>query len=269
MLISVKTYPTLSTKYNELVCTAGFLEDGSWIRIYPLPFRNLENEQQYKKWQWIELDLEKNLSDKRPESHKVKNLESLQIIKEVSTEQNWYERKQIVDRSIIYNNLSALINKAKKQNELSLATFKPTKIIDFVIEKVDKEWNTEKLALLKAKSKQLSLFQTEAEIKKEFKLVRKLPYKFSYKFLDINGKESTLMIEDWEIGALYWNCLKNTKNEKEAVIQVKEKYFYKITKECDVLLFLGTTLQFHDRAPNPFIIVGVFYPKIESNKSLF
>jgi hypothetical protein len=39
VLISVKTYPTLSTKYNELVCTAGFLEDGSWVRIYPLSLR--------------------------------------------------------------------------------------------------------------------------------------------------------------------------------------------------------------------------------------
>jgi hypothetical protein len=29
VLISVKTYPTLSTKYIELVCTAGFLENGN------------------------------------------------------------------------------------------------------------------------------------------------------------------------------------------------------------------------------------------------
>ncbi len=42
VLIAVKTYPTLSTKYDELVCTAGFLEDGSWVRVYPIPFRKLE-----------------------------------------------------------------------------------------------------------------------------------------------------------------------------------------------------------------------------------
>jgi len=29
--ITVKTYPTLSEKYDELVCTAGISEDGSWI----------------------------------------------------------------------------------------------------------------------------------------------------------------------------------------------------------------------------------------------
>jgi hypothetical protein len=31
VLITVKTYPTISGKYDELVCTAGFLEDGSSI----------------------------------------------------------------------------------------------------------------------------------------------------------------------------------------------------------------------------------------------
>ena len=33
ILISVTTYPLPSRSYDELVCTAGFLEDGTWIRI--------------------------------------------------------------------------------------------------------------------------------------------------------------------------------------------------------------------------------------------
>ena len=41
VLVTVKTYPCLSQKYDELVCTAGLREDGSWIRIYPVPFRKL------------------------------------------------------------------------------------------------------------------------------------------------------------------------------------------------------------------------------------
>jgi len=44
VLIAVKTYPTLSEKYDELVCTAGFKEDGTWIRIYPVPFRKLKQK---------------------------------------------------------------------------------------------------------------------------------------------------------------------------------------------------------------------------------
>jgi hypothetical protein len=75
-LISVKTYPTLSSKYDELVCTAGFREDGTWIRIYPVPYRKLPYTQQYKKYDWIELDLVKNESDARPESFRPRKLES-------------------------------------------------------------------------------------------------------------------------------------------------------------------------------------------------
>jgi hypothetical protein len=50
VLITVKTYPTLSQSYVELVCTAGIRQDGSWVRIYPVPFRLLEAEHQFSKW---------------------------------------------------------------------------------------------------------------------------------------------------------------------------------------------------------------------------
>ena len=38
ILVTVKTYPTLSRKYGETVCTAGVREDGTWVRIYPVDF---------------------------------------------------------------------------------------------------------------------------------------------------------------------------------------------------------------------------------------
>ncbi|MYB37591.1 MAG: hypothetical protein F4Y26_09450 [Gammaproteobacteria bacterium] len=40
VLITVKTYPLPSQSYDELVCTAGVLEDGSWVRIYPVPMKS-------------------------------------------------------------------------------------------------------------------------------------------------------------------------------------------------------------------------------------
>lgn len=66
VLITVKTYPTLSRKYGETVCTAGVREDGSWVRIYPVPFRRLEEAEQYRKFDWLECDLIKSRSDPRP-----------------------------------------------------------------------------------------------------------------------------------------------------------------------------------------------------------
>jgi hypothetical protein len=61
VLIVVKTYPHPSESYQELVCTAGIREDGSFIRLYPIDFRYRPLYQWYKKYQWIEVDIEKNL----------------------------------------------------------------------------------------------------------------------------------------------------------------------------------------------------------------
>ncbi len=270
VFITVKTYPTLSKKYDELVCTAGILDDGSWVRIYPLPFRKLDYEKKYRKYQWIELPLEKDLSDPRPESHRITNIGQVKLIgKPVETEKAWAKRKHIVfEKNEVYLDLSLLIEKANN-NALSIAIFKPTEILDLVTEETDREWSLESLALLKEKASQLSLFQTEEEVKKEFLVVDKLPYKFSYRFRDCHGRESTLMIEDWEIGALYWNCLKKTEgNESGALGLVKKRYLEDFSKK-DLFLFLGTTRQFHGWAKNPFVIIGVFYPPVDNQTTLF
>ena len=80
---------------------------------------------------------------------------------------------------------------------------------------------------------------------------------------DETGKVRKLMIEDWEIGALYWNSLARTGgNDQEALRLVRQKYEEEFLTKCDVTLFLGTTLAFHAKnAPNPFVIIGVFYPR--------
>ncbi|PIQ96475.1 MAG: hypothetical protein COV67_09375 [Nitrospinae bacterium CG11_big_fil_rev_8_21_14_0_20_56_8] len=269
VFITVKTYPTLSKKYDELVCTAGILDDGNWVRIYPLPFRKLDYDDRYRKYQWIELPLIKNASDPRPESYRITNIEQVKLIGEpVGTEKAWAERRKIVfEKNEDYSDLNILIEKANK-NELSIAIFKATELLDLVIEKTDREWSSDSLKLLNAKARQLSLFQTEAEVKKEFLIVPKLPYKFSYKFRDCNGRESTLMIEDWEIGMLYWNCLKQAgDDESKAKDLVKRKYLDEFSSK-DLFLFLGTTREFHGRAKNPFVIIGVFYPPIDRQMSL-
>lgn len=80
------------------------------------------------------------------------------------------------------------------------------------------------------------------------------------------------MIEDWELGALYWNCLADAKGDEEIACQkVKEKYLDYMWCQCDLFFFVGTTKQFHYVSPNPFIIIGIFYPqKIDTQQlSLF
>lgn len=264
VLITVKTYPTLSEKYSELVCTAGFREDGKWIRIYPVPFRKLDYENRFKKWQWIELDLVKNVSDFRPESYRPSNIDNgITLLDEVDTKNNWTKRKELISKNI-WINFSDLIAESKSDKKTSLAIIKPKEIIDFVCKPCEREWNSQKIKAIIANSAQGSLFNEE-ETKYVFKVVRKVPYEFSYIFKTSDGKKRKLMIEDWELGALYWNCLSHAQgDEKQACEKVKEKYFdYMLSRDLHFLV--GTTKQYHNVAPNPFIIIGTFYPpKINS-----
>ncbi|ABX02849.1 MAG TPA: hypothetical protein DEF47_18045 [Herpetosiphon sp.] len=259
VLISVKTYPLPSHKYDELVCTAGFLEDGSWIRVYPVPFRGLPYHQQYQKWHWVTVDLIKNTQDHRPESYRPTS--QLDIGENIPTTNNWILRKQYALRNV-YTSMTDLLGDLKTKNT-SLATVKPSEIIDFVIEPTERDWKES----WRNQMLQFSLFDMDDKGQgRERKVIRKLPYKYFYKFRthgDQNPRK--LMIEDWELGALYWNCLKTCNgDENEANKLVRQKYFDTFVQQNDIHLFLGTTLQYHFVAPNPFVIIGVFYPKIET-----
>lgn len=270
VLITVTTYPLPSRSYDELVCTAGVLENGDWIRIYPVPLSfliDLKGSGKVKnvKYTWIELDLNKRTDDFRPESHSPVNYDFKDIVigDTINTDGNWLLRKEFCLKNI-YTNKKKLLENSKAPGNLSLATFKPTKVIGVEIEEDEREWKDE----WKELRKQGNLFDTVKPIET---LIPKLPYKFFYRFLDDENIESKLMIEDWEIGALYWNCLKSSDgNENIALEKVKEQYENNFIKNKDLYLFLGTTKEWHRRrANNPFVIIGVFYPKKEIQGRLF
>lgn len=269
VLITVKTYPTISHKYEELVCTAGLLEDGSWIRIYPIPFRKRDYEQQYSKYEWIELDLVPNKSDFRPESFRPYSIDSPIAIKgKIDTSNNWRERKDIVLKNVHYN-LTKLIEEAHNPSiRTSLATYKPKEIIDFIAEPDDREWDRKKIAKLEANRQQGNMFEHPEN---PFDVVDKLPYKFRYIFIDQDGTKRRMMIEDWETGALFWRMMaKYEGNESKAVEAVRVKYLDDFARTKDLYFYLGTTLKYHIRkSKNPFVIVGTFSPKIETQFSLF
>lgn len=267
VLITVKTYPTLSKKYSELVCTAGFREDGTWIRIYPVQFRQKAFDEQYSKYQWVEIDLVKNEKDFRPESFRPRTHDSeITILGSIPPDGgSWESRRQIVLKKV-YTNLEVLITEAKDRSICtSLAVFKPTTVEDFIVQPAEREWDKDTLDLMR----QENLFASVKNDAVEF--VKKLPYKFSYRFIDDTGKTSTLMIEDWEIGQLYWNCLhRHNGDESKACNDVRRKYFDDFVKTKDLHLFLGTIYQFHlKNALNPFIIIGTFHPKVQNQLPLF
>jgi len=257
ILVTVKTYPTLSRKYGETVCTAGVRDDGSWVRIYPVPFRRLEEGQQYHKFDWIECELVKSRTDPRPETRRPVDVTQVQVVGHMGTQDNWRERRNLLlKKAAVHTRLQSLIDGAKT-NALSLAVFKPARVLDFVWEHEAREWDAHKLAEMRNRANQGELFASETW-EQVFKLIPKLPYSFSYRFTDTDGRESEMQVLDWEAGALYWKCLRSCCSDEQAALrQVRDKYFNQF-RQTDLHFFLGTTQQFHRIAPNPWVIVGVF-----------
>lgn len=225
VLITVKTYPTLSRKYGETVCTAGVREDGTWVRIYPVPFRRLDETEQYRKYDWIDCEFTRNASDPRPETYRPKDAVAMRPVGHIGTADAWRERRRLfLKTATVYTRLSEVIEGAKA-NEMSLAVFKPTRIVDFVWEGEEREWDPDKVRQMRERTNQLEIFAEDAW-RETFKVIPKLPYSFSYRFEDADGRSSELQVLDWEAGALYWNCLRSTDGDEPAALaKVRQKYF--------------------------------------------
>jgi len=257
ILITVKTYPNPSKSYQETVCTAGFDEDKNWVRIYPINFRAKPIEQQYKKFQWIEVDLIKTSGrDFRPESYHLADME--QEIQTMEQIKSWDVRNEFMLHNV-FDSMDKLLSASQAPHNVSLATYKPAEIIKAHYEADKRDWDKEQSDYFA----QLSIFDFDQ------KPLKKLPYKFKYMFVDGQGTRHDMQVLDWEIGALYWNCIHNSETEQHACDKVVEK-LHEIANKKELFLVLGTTLDHHQRRlTNPFTIVGLYYPPMNEQLSIF
>lgn len=257
VLITVMTYPHPSRGHNELVCTAGVTESGDWVRLYPIDYRYRERNQQFKKYQWIEVVLAPRGAgnDNRKESRRP-DLNSIRLLGEpLSTDNEWRERREIIDRLPHYtkNELMALHDKDKT----SLGVVRPSRVLDMEIRAADPEWKPEWQALFT----QLSLFGPPQ------KPLRKIPYTFHYVFEceDSNGKPHTAMCEDWELGALFLKEADRLGSDQAAAESVRKRFLGDLChKDKDTRFYMGTHFPY-----NVWLVLGVFWPPVQRQISLF
>ncbi len=257
ILITVKTYPLLSSTHTETVCTAGLREGGRWVRIYPVPFRALDKEKRFRKYQWIETTIAKDTRDPRPESYKLAG--DIKACQYLDTRDAWQQRKQLV-LGKVYHNLDTLIGEARDTDVFtSLAVFKPERIIRFHVER-DTSIHSQK-----RKRKALARQMPEEQAKR---LVQAVPFRFYYTFTDQMGKRSTLQILDWEIYQLCRKIISKYGARKDKVTEMlKAKYLDQLTQAREVYFFLGTNKYWHiRRSNNPFMIIGIFIHQDNAGK---
>jgi hypothetical protein len=254
ILILAKTYPSPSAKHTETSCVAGINEQGKMRRLYPVPFRMVSEDQQFQKWQWIEVRIEKSSADHRPESHKI-YVDTIKAGDVVASAKGWSSRRPWWERVPTFADFQAM-DDARQTRGISLALLCPMRLLKLEISPVDNpEWTDEELTKLVQQQSQGDLFSADEE-RKQLKLLQKLPYDFHYHYVcDTADGERTYRhkIVDWEIGMLYRNCRRQHGAGWEVPFRAKlEEEFAK----KDLMFMMGNIHRFQHQ----WLIISLFYP---------
>ena len=250
VLITAKTYPNPSKKYQETVCCAGIdLDSNQWIRLYPIPFRDLDESQQFKKYNIIKVKCRKSNDDHRIESYKI-DADTIQIIDHLDTKKKWQKRKEIV--LPIVSSSFCQISQDIEANK-SLGIFKPSNI-EFHWAKIPLD-NQQKRRVCYA---QLTFFD------KQKKAIEQIPFAFYYLFKCLNSPKCPghkLLIIDWELGQSYRSWRYIYRNQDVLLDKIKERWLENMCADKnDIFFYVGNMKRFHDQ----FMVLGVFYPPREN-----
>jgi hypothetical protein len=257
ILILCKTYPSPSGKYSETSCVAGITEAGNLIRLFPMPFRLIADDQQFCKWQWITARIEKARDDHRPESHRI-FVDGIECDARplAAGKEGWPRRMEAMSGIPIFSDFEA-VEAVRVGQGLTLALLRPSRIDRLEIKPASTpDWTAEEKEKLTRMQQQASLF-SEEESRREVALLEKIPFDFHYRYTCLfNGEERQYKhkLVDWEAGALYRKLRKQHGAEGwEAPFRQK---FEKELPSRDLLILLGTIHRF----PDQWLAVSVFSP---------
>lgn len=247
LLILTKTYPSPSATYRETTCVAAVNKEGELRRLFPVPYRLLEGDTQFKKWEWIRAGISRTEKDHRLESRRIDTDSISRSGNVIEVKRgDWSDRLKWIEPHVVPS-FTALEN--RRQNAgTTLGFLRPARIVKLEITRLKhSDWTDED----KAKLSQDGLFDT-ATVKARAPL-RKLPFDFHYHY-ESGGKIERHKLVDWEVGALYWNCVRDY-----GVSGWESKFRQRLETEFsgkDLLFLLGTIHRF----PDQWLIVGFVYP---------
>jgi hypothetical protein len=225
-----------------------------WVRLYPVPFRTLEDAQKFKKYQPIRARVQRPRDDRRPESWRV-DADSIQVIGSVLTSAHrWKARRPLIE-PVIESSMCG-IRQAREQDGTSLAMFRPREVSDLVIEAVERD--PEKGEMAAAFVSQGSLLGN-ADLEQQRKALEQIPYRFqySYRCSDKGCSGHLQSIVDWEIAALY----RRVRDEHDWQGQIKAKWLEEMCGAGKDTAFIVGNQHQH---PDGFLILGVWWPPMSS-----
>lgn len=257
-LIWCKTYPELSSRYAETVCTGAVLEDGSPIRLYPVPFRYMGEEKRYSLYDWITVPASRSSKDPRPESYKVRS-EELRLVEHVKSNptDGWRARREFVlkDPSWQFGSIEAL-KAAQSEYGRSMGIVTPGAIENVRLTRKTPKERAEFEAKWQEVSSQRDLFRSE------YKELGFLPYdiriswRCSESCSECRDRPHDMKVLDWGLLELGRRDGWERAKQRMATLADLDRY--------DFRLFMAN-FRNHLRT---FGIIGMWYPKIPEQGTL-
>ncbi|CPU66437.1 hypothetical protein ACFWE5_04160 [Cellulosimicrobium funkei] len=253
-LITVKAYPVIGRKTGESVCVAGVRLDGAqprWIRLFPVPFRELPKNVQFKKYSIVQLRARRSDGhDRRPESMRP-DLSTLRVGGVITSDRSWRERWDLMEPLVGATSACRLIKAARAQGQVapSLGLVRPTEVLDVVVtDNAAYEPSTGVGDLLDADLFGNTLAALEAS-----------PFvaKYRYRCAECSGGGHEQSIIDWEAGELSRRLLRDGRTPREARDAIRAKFLQQMAGASkDTHFYLGNQHQ----NPGTFMVLGVFWP---------
>ena len=257
VLVLVKAAPVLTRELDETMCVAGIrLDDETpdWVRLHPVPFRDLDDERKFAKYEIVDVQVERPKSDRRPESWSPLRA-SITPSGKLETKRQWADRRQIIEQlpESTMCELNAANSGGSGPGVPSLGIVRPMGAPKLLIDERDPEQLAKWRDRAVGAAARISLFDDPDVRKPEFEVV---PWRFRYEYRCADcrpgGTPHRQTIVDWEVLAL-WRHVRHRENWRELM---RSKFEDDLWSGRNSVLFVGN----QEQHPISFLVLGVFWP---------
>jgi len=256
----VKATPVITDDLDEAMCVAGIArgamtsEPGSCVRIFPVAFRDLQDEARFRKYERIAINVRHDTLDSRPESWRPARGGDIQRLSAaLSTADSWSSRRDLIG-SVPQFSMCEILSQHRGNGSSAaptLAVIKPLDRPELEILERDAEQLTRWQRRADAVAATPSLFDDPALPKKALEVI---PWRFRYKYRcqDAGCGGHTQTIVDWEIIAFYLR-VRHSPGWRSVM---RKRWVDELWEGRDSSLFVGNQHQH----PQGFLVLGVFWP---------
>jgi len=247
VLITVKAYPAISKTRGENVCVAGIRADEgeppAWVRLWPVPYRDMAFQQRFTKYQLITLSVTKSPRDTRPESYRP-DVDSI-VLGRTLPAGTWSSRRAYVEPLRI-DSMCELLRR-QRLDGTSLGVFRPVDVELEIITELG-IWDPMKQGVID----QPSLFMPDKNG------LEKVPFRFVYKYRcgDPACKGHHQSNVDWEI-ASSWRKWRTEYNQSDLMAALRRKYLDEMFAPTRDTCFYVGNQHIHRES---FLVLGVWWP---------